>query len=153
MLNHEVSLANQMLANPAGVTQDTVNQAQSDDNTIHAVSVAAFVVFIGTLISIGAWQRSLNTALGSIGARQAVFRRAGYIYFRGTWLVSLLLSVFLSATSNSNVDSIQDVVGHDHEYMVYYGLRAVVGVVLIFFAFRLRKFSQEGVARLAGGYV
>ena len=117
------------------------------------MSVASFVVFIGTLFAIGAWRRSLNATLGSIGARKAVFRRAGYLYFRGTWLVSLVLSVGLQLTNSSAENqSVQDVINHDHDYMVYYGVRALVGLVLIFFAFRLKKFSEEGVARLAGGY-
>jgi hypothetical protein len=150
VLNHEVSLANELLANPYSVTQ---SQAQSADNAVNSVSVATFVVFIGTLVAISAWQRSLNATLGSIGARQAVFRRAGYAYFRGTWLVSLVLSLVLQVTnSNAENQSVQDVINHDHDYMVYYGLRALVGVVLIFFALRLKKFSEEGVARLAGGY-
>ena len=149
VLNREASLFSQSLANPGGVTQDTVNQAQSDDNTVKVVSDAAFVVFIGALISIGAWQRSLNTSLGFVGARRAVFRRAGYVYFRATWLISLLLSLFLSASSNSNdIASLQDAINHDHEYMLYYGLRALAGVVLIFFAVRLKKFSEEGFARV-----
>jgi hypothetical protein len=153
-LDHEASILNQALADPAGITQDTIDRAQSADDTIRTVSYVALVVFLGTLVSISFWQRSLNTALGSIGARQAVFNRAGYAYFRGTWLVSLVLSLILSATSNSNdITSIQDAVDHDHEYMLYYGLRALVGVVLVFFAFRLKKMSEEGVARLAGGYV
>ena len=150
VLNHEASLANQLLANPESVTQA---QAQSADNAVNSVSVASFVVFIGTLFAIGAWRRSLNATLGSIGARKAVFRRAGYLYFRGTWLVSLVLSVGLQLTNSSAENqSVQDVINHDHDYMVYYGVRALVGLVLIFFAFRLKKFSEEGVARLAGGY-
>jgi hypothetical protein len=153
VLNNEISLANQ-LNNATSVTQDQINQAQSDDNTINAVSWIALIVFLGTLFAIGAWQRSLNRTLGSVGARRAVFNRAGYVYFRATWLVSILLSLFLSATSNNNNDNtIQDVINHDHEYMLYYGLRAVVGVVLIFFAFRLKKISEEGVARLGGAYL
>ena len=91
----------------------------------------ALVVFLGTLIAIGVWQRSLNRTLGSVGARKAVFNRAGYVYFRGAWLVSILLSVFLQATTNNNGSgTIQDAVSHDHKLMLYYGLRAVVGVVL-----------------------
>lgn len=153
VLNHEVSLANQLLADPSSATPATVAQAQSDDNAITAVSVVALVVFLGTLFAIGAWQRSLNVTFGSVGARQAVFRRAGYVYFRATWLISILLSFFLQATTSANnVNSFQDVISHDHDYMVYYGVRALVGVVLIFFAFRLKKISEEGVARLTGGY-
>jgi len=136
------------------VTQDQINQAQSDDNSINAVSVVALFIFLGTLVSIGVWQRSLNRTLGSVGARRAVFNRAGYVYFRTAWVISILLSLFLSATTNtSNDNTIQDVITHDHLFMLYYGVRALVGVVLIFFAFRLKKISEEGVARLGGAYL
>lgn len=149
VINNEVSFANSLDIN--NITQDQVNQAQSDDNAISTVSVLALIVFLGTLIAIGVWQRSLNRTLGSVGARKAVFNRAGYVYFRATWLISILLSVFLQATTNNNnLSSIQDAINHDHELMLYYGLRAIVGVVLIFFAFRLKKISEEGVARLGG---
>ena len=156
VLNNEISLANtlnNLVSTGGSPTQAQVNQAQSDDNTINAVSWVALAVFLATLFAIGAWQRSLNRTLGSVGARRAVFTRAGYVYFRGAWLVSILLSLFLSATSSTNnLSTIQDVINHDHEYMLYYGLRAVVGVVLLFFAFRLKKISEEGVARLGGAY-
>jgi hypothetical protein len=156
VLNNEVSLANTLnnLVNTGGSpTQGQINQAQTDDNAINTVSWVALVVFVATLFAIGAWQRSLNRTFGSVGARRAVFMRAGYVYFRGAWLVSILLSLFLSATSNTNnLSTVQDVINHDHEYMLYYGLRAVVGVVLLFFAFRLKKISEEGVARLGGAY-
>lgn len=149
VLNNEVSFANSI--DPSNVTQDQLNQAQSDDNAITTVSVIALVVFLGTLIAIGVWQRSLNRTLGSVGARKAVFNRAGYVYFRAAWLVSIVLSLILQATTNNNGSAtIQDAVNHDHELMLYYGLRAVVGVVLIFFAFRLKRISEEGVARLGG---
>lgn len=150
VINNEISFANQLL-NASDVTQDQFNQAQSDDNAINTVSIIALIVFVATLVAIGVWQRSLNTTLGSVGARRAVFNRAGYVYFRATWLISILLSFFLQATTNSDDStSLQDVISHDHEYMLYYGLRALVGVVLIFFAVRLKKISEEGVARLGG---
>ena len=152
VFNNEVSLAN-TLNNATNVTQDQVNQAQSDDNAINGVSLIALLIFLGTLVAIGVWQRSLNRTLGSVGARRAVFNRAGYVYFRATWVISILLSLFLAATSNTNNDNtIQDVITHDHEYMLYYGVRALVGVVLIFFAFRLKKISEDGVARLGRAY-
>jgi hypothetical protein len=151
VLNNEVSLADSIIG-ANGATQDQVSQAQGDDNTISTVSGIALVVFLGTLAAIIVWQRSLNRTLGSVGARRAVFSRAGYVYFRGAWLISVLLSVFLSTTSNDNENTLQDVINHDHEVMLYYGARALVGVVLIFFAFRLKKISEEGVARLGGAY-
>ena len=152
--NNQISVANQInnvLNDPNADTGDLLSRAQSSDNTVTTVSWIALIVFIGTLLAIRAWQASLNSTLGSVGARQAVFRRAGYLYFRGAWVVSILLSLFLSfADKTTNLDSVQDVINHDHQFMVYYGLRALVGVVLIVFAFRLKRISEEGLARITG---
>ena len=153
VVNNEVSLLNSVIG-ASGVTQDQLNQAQSDDNAINSVATIALVVFVGTLVSIFVWQRSLNRALGSVGARRAVFARAGYVYFRGAWAVSFLISLLLTTTSsNDNQVTIQDAINHDHELMLYYGARSLVGVVLLFFAFRLKKISEDGVARLGGAYL
>jgi hypothetical protein len=149
--NNEVSLLNAVIG-ANSVTQDQLNQAQSDDNTINSVATIALLVFLGTLVAIFVWQRSLNRTLGSVGARRAVFSRAGYVYFRGAWAVSFLISILLT-TNNDNQVTIQDAVNHDHELMLYYGARALVGVVLLFFAFRLKKISEEGVARMGGAYL
>ena len=156
MFNNQISVANQSnaaIAYPSGASGDLLSQAQSSDNNITTVSWIALVVFLGTLFAIRAWQASLNTTLGSVGARQAVFKRAGYQYFRGAWAVSLVLSLVLQFANNTdNISTVQDIINHDHQFMLYYGARAVVGLVLIFFAFRLKKISQEGVARLSGAY-
>jgi hypothetical protein len=151
VINNEVSFANS-LVNATGVTQDQVNQAQSDDNAIRTVSWIAVAVFIATLIAIGAWQRALNRTLGSVGARQAVFKRAGYVYFRATWLASIVVSFLVQTTNNNDEESIQDAIGHDHVLMFYFGLRAAVGVVLLVFAFRLKRISEEAVGRLTAAY-
>jgi hypothetical protein len=152
VVNNEVSLLNSVIG-ANSVTQDQLNQAQNDDNTINSVATIALLVFVGTLVSIFVWQRSLNRTLGSVGARRAVFSRAGYVYFRGAWAVSFLISILLTTTNNDNQTTIQDAVNHDHELMLYYGARALVGVVLLFFAFRLKKISEEGVARMGGAYL
>jgi hypothetical protein len=153
----EVTLVNQLSALAADgttPTQDQFNQLTTDDHAITTVSWIALVVFLGALVAIRAWQASLNAALGSVGARRAVFNRAGYIYFRAAWVVSMMLSLFLQATTNNNqITSFQDAVNHGHAYMIYFSLRALVGVVLIFFAYRLKKISEEGVARLSVGPV
>ena len=63
VLSHEVSFANQLnaLLNSGGnPSQDQVNQAQSDDNTINAVSWAALVVFLGALVAIGVCRRDAD---------------------------------------------------------------------------------------------
>jgi hypothetical protein len=150
--NNEVSLLNAVIGTNS-VTQDQLNQAQNDDNTINSVATVALLVFLGTLVAIFVWQRSLNRTLGSVGARRAVFSRAGYVYFRGAWAVSFLISILLTTTNNDNQLTIQDAVNHDHELMLYYGARSLVGVVLLFFAFRLKKISEEGVARMGGAYL
>lgn len=155
--NHQVSVANEINAatfDPS--TQDGLNlvsQATSSDNLINTIQWIALLVFVGTLLTINMWQRSLNVTLGSVGARQAVFRRSGYTVFRGAWLVSIALSLFLSFSNKTDgISSVQDAINHDHQYMVYYGVRALVGVVLIVFAFRLKKFSEEAISRLSGAY-
>jgi hypothetical protein len=152
--SHEISLLDRMqdqLAAGGSVTDDQFAQLKSADNLIVTVSWIALVVFIAALVAIRSWQSSLSVSLGSVGARRAVFARAGYVYFRAAWIVSILLSVFLQATTNrGEIDSVQDAISHDHAYMIYFGLRAVVGLVLLFFAYRLKTISEEGVARLAG---
>jgi hypothetical protein len=152
VVNNEVSLLNSV--DLTNVTQDQLNQAQSDDNAISGVATVALFVFLAAIVAIAIWQRRLNRALGSIGARRAVFKRAGYVYFRVAWLASLALSLLTQSLSNSNnINSLQDAVNHDHSLMLYFGLRAIVGVVLIFFAFRLMKISDEGVERLSGAHL
>lgn len=146
-LSNRVSLANQLI----GGGEVTEAQGHSADSLVTGVSWAAFAVFIGALVAIGAWQRSLNATLGSVGARRAVFARAGYVYFRATWVISILLSLFLNFSSNGDdIETPEQLVTHDHKFMLYYGLRALIGVVLIVFAFRLKKISEEAVDRLAG---
>lgn len=146
-LNHRAGLASQLVNGD----EITVAQADSADHLVTGVSVAAIVVFVGALVAIGLWQRSLNATLGSVGARRAVFARAGYVYFRATWVVSLVLSIFLNSTQNNDQDfTPEQVVSHDHQTMLYYGLRAVIGVILIVFAVRLKRISEEAVARLGG---
>ena len=146
-LNHRAGLASQLVNGQ----EITVAQADSADHLVTGVSVAAIVVFIGALVAIGLWRRALNATLGSVGARRAVFARAGYVYFRATWVVSLVLSIFLNSTQNNDQDfTPEQVVSHDHQTMLYYGLRAVIGVILIVFAVRLKRISEEAVARLGG---
>jgi len=145
VIDNRVSLANRVI-DGFGVTRA---QADSADSSVTNLSWAALVVFIGALIAIGRWQRSLNVTLGSVGARKAVFARAGYVYFRATWVISILLSVFLNASSgNFAPDTPEQLVSHDHKFMLYYGLRALIGVLLIVFTYRLKKISEDAEARM-----
>jgi hypothetical protein len=129
-------------------------QLQGDDNAIGVVSWIALIVFLAALVMIGVWQRALGQALGSVGARRAVFGRGGFAYFRAAWLLSLVLSLFLQATTTGgNVNSYSDVVNHDHLYMLLSAVRAALGVSVVYCAHRLRRVSEEGVAMLNGTYV
>jgi hypothetical protein len=151
VVNSQVSLANQLSAAAAsgGVTDAQVAQANASDNHIETGSWVAVGIYLVALIAFVVWERRLKIDLGSFGARRAVLNKAGYPYFRATWLISFLLGVFLTSQSNSqNITSIQDVINHDHELMLYFGLRALLGVVLVFLSLRLMKISEDGVARL-----
>ena len=144
--NHEVSFLNSI--DLTNVTQDQVTQAQSDDNAVKTVSYLAAIPFWGAIITVAIWERRLTRTLGSVGARKAIMKRAGFQYFRALWLGSIVLSFVVNAGS-SNVASIQDAVNRGHELMVFYGVRAVLGVVLVYFAYRLKKISEEGVSLLS----
>jgi hypothetical protein len=151
IVNSQVSLANQLNTDLAdGTINDSqLAQANASDSHVNAGSWTAVVVYFAALIAFIVWERRLKTDLGSVGARRAVLNKAGYPYFRATWLISFVLGIFLtSQANNGDVTSFQDVINHDHELMLYFGLRAVLGVVLVFFAFRLKRISEDGVARL-----
>lgn len=145
--NHEVSFLNSI--DLTNVTQDQVAQAQSDDNAVKTVSYLAAIPFWGAIITVAIWERRLTRALGSVGARKAIMKRAGFPIFRALWLGSIVISFIVGA--GSNVSSVQDAVNRGHELMIFYGVRAVVGVVLVYFAYRLKKISEEGVSLLSGG--
>jgi hypothetical protein len=156
-IDHAATLAYQLNALILSDQFPTVAQSaqlQGDDNAIGMVSWIAVIAFLGTLALIGVWQRALGEAFGSVGARRAVFDRAGYPYFRAAWLLCLVLALFLQATTTSgNVNSYSDVVGHDHLYMILFGAQALGGAFVVYFAGRLRRVSEEGVALLNGTYV
>lgn len=150
IVKSQVSLANQFNADVAsgGVPADAVAQANASDSHINTGAVVTGVIYIAALIAIVVWERRLKVQLGSVGARRAVFNRAGYVYFRATWLLSFLLGLYLSSQSNNDASTIQDVISHDHLLMVYYGLRALLGAVMVVFGYRLMRISEDGVARI-----
>lgn len=137
-LNHRASLANSIIADPTSVT---IDQANSADNLVSTLSVVALVVFLGLIVVLVVWQRSLRNALAPTGRYQQVLKESGYQIFRIVWLVSIVLAVVLRG--NGNLDTPQDVVSHDHQYMVYYGIRAAIAGLLIFFVLRLKR-SADG---------
>jgi hypothetical protein len=137
-LNHRASLANSIITDPTSIT---IDQANSADNLVSSLSVAAIIVFLAIIVVLIVWQRSLRNALAPTGLYQQVMKDSGYQIFRIVWVVSVLLAVVLRG--NGNLDTPQDVVSHDHEYMAYYGLRAVLAGLLIFFALRLKRTSDN----------
>ena len=151
VINSQISLINTFNGDIAGgnVPDNAFSQAQASDSHINTGSWIATTIYFITLIAIIVWERQLKNHLGSVGARRAVFAKAGYTYFRATWIISFALGLFLTSQSNNDdLTSLQDVTTHDHELMLYFGLRALLGAVLIFFAYRLMKMSQEGIHRL-----
>ena len=156
-IDHAATLAEQLnsliLANQFPTLAQSV-QLQADDTTVGNVSWITMIVFLALLVMLGVWQRSLTDSLGSVGARGAVFRRARYRYLRLAWVLSLLFSLFLQATTTSgNVNSYQDVLAHDHLYMAFCAVRAGLGVFVLYLARRLRRIANEGVGLLNGTYV
>lgn len=144
-LNNRASLAQRFI----GGGTITPDQAQSADDWVTNVSHFSLMIFIGTLVAIGFWRRSLNQTLGSIGAQRAVFRRAGYIYFRAAWIAAIILALILNGSMNAtDLQTAEQVVSHDHSFMLYYGLRSLVGIMLIVFALRLKRLSEEAVDRI-----
>ena len=137
-LNNRVSVANKIINDPTSVT---VDQAKSADNLVSAVNGAAIVAFIAMIIVLLVWQRSLRSALAPTGQYQQVLKASGYQMFRVIWLVSIVLAVVLRGSGN--LDTPQDVVNHDHQNMVYYGIRAVLMGLLIFFALRLKRTADN----------
>jgi hypothetical protein len=145
--SHRISLANQLIADPTMVTMD---QATSADDSVNTAGILALVVFIGALVVMGIWQRSLRKAFAPTGQYQTVLKQGGYQIFRIAWLVSLAMAVLLRGTANP--DTPQDLISHDHQYMLYYGIRAAFGVLLVVLAARMLLVSQRAAALAQSGY-
>jgi hypothetical protein len=155
IVNSQVSLANQFnldIAN-GNVPADAIAQANASDSHINAGALVTGAVYLAVFIFIVVWERRLKFQLGTVGARRAVLNRAGYNYFRATWLVSFLLGLYLAGQSKKNEPTIQEVISHDHRLMLYYGLRALLGAIMVLFAVRLMRISEDGFARVDFGRV
>ena len=158
LLNHEVTLAGQLDTQITGgqfISSGQTGQLYNDDALVSRTSWIAVLILAGALVAIGIWQRDLSDSLGSVGARRAVFKRAGYPFFRAAWILSIVITVLIQATTTGNgvTDyTLHDIVGRGHDYMLYRAVQAVVGAVLVYYAIRLRRISEEGVARVSGTY-
>lgn len=140
-LSHRVSLANQLISDPTSVT---IDQANSADHAVSTLSLIAIVVFLGLIIVLAIWQRSLRSALAPTGRYQQVLKESRYQLLRGVWLISILLAVVLRGSGN--LDTPQDVVSHDHQYMVYFAIRAALGGLIIFLVLQLKRASDKAFA-------
>jgi hypothetical protein len=146
-LSHRASLANSLLANPDSVT---VDQGNSADNLVSSLGLAALAVYIATFIVLAVWDRALRSYWGATGNFQALRRQSGYAVLRIVWVASFVSAIFLRG--GGSPDTPQDVVNHDHEFMVYYGLRAVLGVVLIYFVLRVTRITGRALTAPQAGY-
>lgn len=152
IVNSQISLVNQFNAEAAtnSLPANAAAQANASDSHVNAGADVTAVIYLAMLVAIVVWERRLKAQLGSVGARRAVFARAGYTYFRATWLISFVLGLFLITQSNNDSQTtLQDVINHDHLLMVYYGLRALLGAVLVVFSVRMMRITDDGFARLS----
>lgn len=145
MFSSRASFANRLITDPESVTFD---QANSADNRVNAVTIVALLIFLATMIVWVIWQRSLRKALMPTGQYVNLIKSREYVIFRIVWVVTLLASVFLRG--NSDLETPQDVVSHDHKYMLYYGVRAVLGIVLVVMTVRIFKEARK-MPQLAQG--
>lgn len=126
-------------------------QLSTADHAVGMVSWIALAVFLATLVALGAWQSSLGEALGSVGARRAVFARARSGYLRAAWAVTLLFGLFLQATTSGGfIDSYVSAVDHDQLYMLLCAARAALGALVVYFVNRLARVANEAVGLLNG---
>lgn len=146
-LSHRVSLANQLISDSTTVT---IDQADSADNLVSTLSIVSLLVFLALIVVLWVWQRALRRALLPTGRYQAVLKESGYQIFRIVWLVSVLLAIVLRGSGN--IDTPQDVVSHDHQYMIYYGIRAALGGVLLYYTVRIRRTADNAVMLAQSGY-
>ena len=145
-LAHRVSLANQVIDDPAAVSLD---QADAANGLVSLLSIVALVVFLAAIILMAVWQRSIRKTFGPTGRYQAVLKESGYVVFRIVWIITIVLSFFLRG---GTYDTPQDAISHDHESMVYYGLRAALGLLLIYLTIRLARTIQRNLTLVQAGY-
>ena len=155
IVNSQISLVDQLQGEIGSGTlsSDQVARLHGSDTAISAGNTLGILIYAVAMVGIVAWQARIGKTFRSVGARGAVLKRAGYQYFQLTWVGSLLLGAFFAEISKDHIIvTVQSTVAHDHLLMVYCGVRAAVGVLLVYFAYRLKKITEEGVARLAGAY-
>lgn len=156
-LDHAATLAgqlNDMITANQFPTLDQSAQLQSDNGTVSDVSWIALAALVATVLMIAAWHASLTDALGPIRAHRALFRHARYRYLQTACALSVLISIFLWATvGKDTVNSYTQVVDHDHLCMLYCGVRVLVGLLVVYFANRLRRMADEAVGLINGTFV
>ncbi len=148
-LTHRISLIKQ-LTGDADADAGLLNQIDSAAHTENALSWVALFVFLSIMIVLSVWLRRLRTTWSPTGRYQQLLKESGYQVFRIIWLISFAFSLFLRGNGPENGP--QDAINRDHELMVYFGIRAVLGVVLIYFAVRFARVSARILTLSQAGY-
>lgn len=148
-LTHRISLLKQ-LTGDVDADAGLLNQIDSAGSTVTALSWVALVVFLSVMVVLSIWLRRLRTTWRMTGRYEQLLKESGYQIFRIIWLISFVLSFFLRGSGTQ--DTVPDLINHDHELMVYFGIRAVLGAVLIYFAVRFARVSARILALTQAGY-
>ena len=139
-LAHHASMATSLADGTSSVTLD---QADSADRLVNGLSIAALLAYLAAFIVYLVWTRSVRSQLAPTGRGAELIKQSGYAVYRGIWLVALLLSLFLNKSVGTGDDSFQQIASHDHQTMLYFGLRALIGVALAVFVLRFRTVSMR----------
>lgn len=149
VLLHRVSLLNQ-LTGDAEADSDLLNRIDSAASTVNTVSWIAVLAFLSTIVVLSIWLRRVRATWGPTGQYQRLLKESGYRIFRVVWIASLVLSVFLRGTGTQ--DTIHAMISHDHSLTIYFGIRAVLGVALVYFAIRFARVSARILTLTQAGY-
>ena len=149
VLMHRVSLLNQ-LTGDVNADADLLHGIDSAASTVNTVSWIAVLAFLSTIVVLSIWLRRMRSTWGPTGQYQRMLKESGYQIFRIVWIVSLVLSIFLRGTGTQ--DTIHAMISHDHSLTVYFGIRAVLGVALVYFAIRFARVSARILTLTQAGY-
>lgn len=148
-VNHRISLLNQ-LTGDVGADADLLSRIDSVTHTQNTLYWIALLFFLSVIVVVSIWMSRLRKTWAATGRYHQLLKDSGYQIFRATWVASLLLSVFLRG--GASPQNVQDAISHDHRIMVYFGIRAALGLVLIYFAIRFARLSARVQMLTQAGY-
>lgn len=148
VLNSRASLA-QSISDEGGFaySQDDLDRAHAADSHVSTVFVITVVLFIAMIVLWVIMQRRIKAALPD-GAFPAVYKRAGGPAVRIVSVLSVVFVLLSQGTNSSDTTTLSQVASHDHMSMIYLSVRVLLGAVLAFYAYRLMRVTQEGIARI-----